>query len=105
MLRQRPPPLRREAVPRDRSPLFERFSREDIAGIFELSHLRPEISVCFLEESFQPAERQLAIARQEYRRPQPGPMLEELIESHECLVDRSDVRSPLHVRAFVDVPP
>jgi hypothetical protein len=56
MLRKRSFPFGRQPVPCHRPAILKLLARSDVAGVFQLSHLSPEIAIGFLEQYLQATE-------------------------------------------------
>jgi hypothetical protein len=80
------PAARRQCVPGDRPAVAELLALGQVAGVAEPAQLRAQAAVGLAEERLEPAERDLVVAREEDRDPEPDAVLEQLVEPRQLLV-------------------
>lgn len=89
--------LRREAVPRHRTPILKFLSNRQVASVFESSQVRTEAAVSFVEELPETAERELVVPGQQHSRSDPRSMLQQIVELDQFGSGRSAITLLLHV--------
>jgi hypothetical protein len=79
---------------------LELLAGNHVAGVFELSHLSPEVAISLVEQCLQPTERQPFVPSQQDGGPESCAMLQQIVQLAERELGRGLLTSSLHADAL-----